>query len=122
MIAVLALVSGALYAAGLYMMLRRSIVKALIGLALLGHAANLLLFTSAGLTRGAPPLIPEDADRLSTPVATLFPRRWSSPRSSSPSACWRSRRRSSTAPTRRPGPMTSISSGRGGDEPCPLAP
>lgn len=55
----LALVIGGLYAIALYMMLRRSIVKLLIGLMLLSNAANLLIFTSAGLTRGAPPLVPE---------------------------------------------------------------
>jgi multicomponent Na+:H+ antiporter subunit C len=54
---VLAFVIGALFAGALYMMLRRSIVKLIIGLALLSHAANLLIFTVAGLVRGAPPLI-----------------------------------------------------------------
>jgi len=54
---ILAFVIGGLYAAGLYMMMRRSIVKLIIGLFLLGHAANLLIFTVGGLTRGQPPLI-----------------------------------------------------------------
>jgi multicomponent Na+:H+ antiporter subunit C len=54
---VLAFVIGGLYAAGLFMMLRRSVVKLIIGIGLLGHAANLLIFTIAGLTRGRPPLI-----------------------------------------------------------------
>lgn len=54
---VMALVIGVLYAASIYMMLRRSIVKLVIGLILLSNAANLLIFTAAGLTRGAPPLI-----------------------------------------------------------------
>lgn len=55
---VLAAVTGGLYAAGIYLMLRRSMVKVLLGLALLGHAANLLIFTAAGLTRGRAPLVP----------------------------------------------------------------
>jgi multicomponent Na+:H+ antiporter subunit C len=54
-----------LYATGLYMMMRRSIVKLIIGLALLGHAANLLIFTAGGLTRGRPPLISEGATQAS---------------------------------------------------------
>ena len=54
---VMALVIGFLYAAALYMMLRRSIVKLVIGLVLLSNAANLLIFTVAGLVRGSPPLI-----------------------------------------------------------------
>lgn len=53
----LAFVIGGLYAAGLYMMLRRSIVKLIIGLGLFGHAANLLIFTVAGLTRAQPPIL-----------------------------------------------------------------
>lgn len=53
----MAFVVGGLYAAAIYMMLRRSIVKLVIGLVLLSNAANLLIFTAAGLTRGAPPLI-----------------------------------------------------------------
>ena len=56
---ILAFVIGGLYAAGLFTMLRRSIVRLIIGIGLLGHAANLLIFTIAGLTRARPPLISE---------------------------------------------------------------
>ncbi|MFO7641107.1 MAG: NADH-quinone oxidoreductase subunit K, partial [Candidatus Competibacteraceae bacterium] len=55
---IMALVVGALYATALYMMLRRSIIKLVIGLILLSNGANLLIFTAAGLTTGAPPLVP----------------------------------------------------------------
>lgn len=55
---ILAVVIGALYAASIYMMLRRSIVKLIIGLGLLGQASNLLIFTLGRLTREGPPLIP----------------------------------------------------------------
>ncbi|MBE0488420.1 MAG: Na+/H+ antiporter subunit C [Halomonas sp.] len=55
----MAIAIGMLYAAAIFLMLRRSIVKLVIGLMLLTNAANLLIFTSAGMTRGAPPLIPE---------------------------------------------------------------
>jgi len=54
----MACVVGLLFAAALYMMLRRSIVKLVIGLMLLTNTANLLLFTVAGLSRGMPPLLP----------------------------------------------------------------
>lgn len=57
----LAIVIGGLYAAGLYMLLRRSIVKLIFGLILIGHAANLLIFAAGGLTRGRSPLAPEGA-------------------------------------------------------------
>ncbi len=51
---VLAVLVGLLFAAALYLMLRRSIVKLIIGLGFLGHAANLLIFTAGGLNRSAP--------------------------------------------------------------------
>jgi multicomponent Na+:H+ antiporter subunit C len=61
MTVLLALTVGALYAGGIYMMLRRSLVKLIIGLALLSHAANLLIFTVTG-AGGHPPLLgPEGA-------------------------------------------------------------
>jgi multicomponent Na+:H+ antiporter subunit C len=65
----LALTVGCLYAAALFMMLRRSIVKLIFGLALLSHGTNLLIFTAGGLTRGHPPLIPEGATTLQQPYA-----------------------------------------------------
>lgn len=64
-----AFVVGGLYAAGMYLMLRRNIVKLVIGLALIAHAANLLIFTCTGLTRGRAPLIPEGASTPPPPVA-----------------------------------------------------
>ncbi|SIT72047.1 multisubunit sodium/proton antiporter, MrpC subunit [Ectothiorhodosinus mongolicus] len=54
----MALVVGGLFASAIYMMLRRSIVKLVIGLVLLSNGANLLIFTQAGMLRGSPPLIP----------------------------------------------------------------
>ncbi len=73
MTTLLAFVIGGLYAAGLYLMLRRSIVKLIIGLALVGHAVNLLIFTVGGLTRAQPPLIAEDAVEPAAPFADPLP-------------------------------------------------
>ena len=70
---VLAIAVGGLFATSIYMMLRRSIVKLVIGLALLTHAGNLLVFTSAGLTRGRPPLIADDSTVLAAPYADPLP-------------------------------------------------
>lgn len=69
----LAVTIGVLYAGGIYMMLRRSIVKLIIGLALLGYAANLLIFTIGDLARGEPALIPEGATALVAPYADPLP-------------------------------------------------
>ena len=70
---VLAIVIGGLYAAAIYSMLRRSLVKLVIGLMLLAHATNLLIFVAGGLTRGAPPLIASGADILTVPHADPLP-------------------------------------------------
>jgi multicomponent Na+:H+ antiporter subunit C len=72
---VLAIVVGGLYAAGVYLMLRRSLVKLLFGLALLSHAANLLIFTAAGFHGETPPLVPEGAARSSRRTRTRCRRR-----------------------------------------------
>ena len=42
---------------GVFLMLRRSIVKLAFGLSLLGHGTNLLILTAGGVVRGRPPLI-----------------------------------------------------------------
>jgi len=69
----LAIVVGVLYAAGLYLMMRRSIVKLILGLALLGHAANLLIFTIGRLNNNQPPLIAESAKQLTGSYADPVP-------------------------------------------------
>jgi multicomponent Na+:H+ antiporter subunit C len=64
----LPIVTGILYAAGIYLMLRRSFVKLIIGMVVLGHATNLFLFVISGITRGQPALVAE-GDTVPT---TLF--------------------------------------------------
>ena len=70
---VLAAVIGGLYAAGLYLMLRRSVARLVIGLSLISHAANLLIFSAAGMTRDHPPIVPEGALRPVQPFADPVP-------------------------------------------------
>jgi multicomponent Na+:H+ antiporter subunit C len=71
--ALLAILVGGLFAAGAYLLMRRSIVKLILGLALLSHAVHLLIFTVGGLRRGAPPLVPADALQLGTESADPLP-------------------------------------------------
>ncbi len=54
-------------------MMRRSIVKLIIGLALLSHGANLLIFLMGGLTRGRPPIVPGGAEYPPGPIADPVP-------------------------------------------------
>ena len=70
---ILAFVIGGLFAAGIYMLLRRSLLKLLIGLSLMSHATNLLIFTVARLTRGSPPVIDMNKAVLEPPFADPMP-------------------------------------------------
>jgi multicomponent Na+:H+ antiporter subunit C len=69
----LPLIVGVLYTAGIYLLLRRSMVKVIIGLGLMAHAANLLIFTVGRLTRGHPPLIEKGGTALTEPFADPLP-------------------------------------------------
>jgi multicomponent Na+:H+ antiporter subunit C len=70
---VLAFVIGGLYAAGIYLMLRRNLARLIIGLAILTNAANLLIFTVGGLIRARPPLIPEGEAAPVAPITDPLP-------------------------------------------------
>lgn len=69
---ILSILVGVLYAAGVYLLLRRSIVKLILGIIFLGNATNLVIFVSGGLTKASPAFIeagetaarPEIADPL----------------------------------------------------------
>ena len=63
MVILLAITAGVLFAAAIYMILRRSLVKILVGLLLLSYAVNLLLFSSADLIPARPPLLAAGAQQ-----------------------------------------------------------
>lgn len=54
---ILAIIVGLLYASGVYLMMRRSFVKLIIGLTMLGNGANLLIFLLGRIVKGQPPII-----------------------------------------------------------------
>jgi multicomponent Na+:H+ antiporter subunit C len=56
----LVLLIGVLYSAGVYLVLRRSMVRLLLGIMLLGNATNLLIFLFGNITKGKPPIIRAD--------------------------------------------------------------
>ncbi len=64
---------GVLYAAGIYLMLRRRLAQLIVGLGLLSNGTNLLIFLAGGLTRSRPPIIPGDAQALVKPFADPVP-------------------------------------------------
>ena len=73
MILVLAIVIGVLWAASIYMLMRRSIVRLLIGLVLIGHAANLLLLAANGPQPDRPPLLHGEGAEVATAFADPLP-------------------------------------------------
>ena len=70
---VLVVLIGVLYASGIFMLLRRSMVKLLIGLTLLGNGANLLIFLLGGITKGKPPVIDTPAKLFTDVYADPVP-------------------------------------------------
>ena len=69
----LALIIGGLFAASLYLLLRRHLIRLVIGLVILTNAVNLMIFVLGRLTRAAPPLIPENATVPPEPFANPLP-------------------------------------------------
>ena len=67
------MVIGVLYGVALFLLLRRSLAKVILGLGLLTNATNLLIFTVAGLVRARPPLVAPDAEQLTPPFADPVP-------------------------------------------------
>jgi multicomponent Na+:H+ antiporter subunit C len=64
---------GIFFAAALYLMMSKHIVRVMLGVAILGNSVNLLLFTAGRLTREAPPIIGLDADVLAAGSANPLP-------------------------------------------------
>lgn len=65
---VLPVVIGVLYAAGVYLLLDRSLTRVVLGFVLLGNATNVLLLSTSGPS-GAPPIVGEAApEEMSDPL------------------------------------------------------
>ena len=65
---VLAVLVGTLFACGAYLILRRTQIRLILGLGLLSHAVNLLIFGSGNLNQAYPPILDKNAD-LATQLA-----------------------------------------------------
>ena len=69
----LALLFGVLLGASVYLMLSRSLIRVILGLIVLGNAANLSIFTSGRIFGFSPPLVPEGATALLDGAANPLP-------------------------------------------------
>ena len=56
---VLALLVGCFFALSFYLMLSQHTIRILLGIALLGNATNMLIFTAGRVTRDVPPIVPD---------------------------------------------------------------
>ena len=65
---VLPVLIGGLYAAGVFLLLDRSLTRVLLGVLLLGNATNLLLLSAGGPSGGAPILGVSEADEMNDPL------------------------------------------------------
>lgn len=68
----LALTVGGMFAGGTYLLLRRSVARLILGLILISHAVNLLIFTVGRVTRAEAPFIPE-GEQMVVGVADPLP-------------------------------------------------
>ncbi|MBY5958204.1 Na+/H+ antiporter subunit C [Membranicola marinus] len=69
----LAITIGLLYASGVYMVLRRSMVKLIIGIILIGNGVNFLIFLLGRITKGSTPIISENSDTFLEAYADPVP-------------------------------------------------
>jgi len=69
----LAVVVGAVFAGGFYLVMRRNLLRFVFGLILLSSGVNLLVFTAGRVSRGAPPIIPDGASVPVGEVANALP-------------------------------------------------
>lgn len=70
---ILAATIGVVYAASLFLLLRRGVVRIILGIALLSQAVNLLIFVSGGLRPAGPAFIAAGETALSTASADPLP-------------------------------------------------
>ncbi|MET3599212.1 Na+/H+ antiporter subunit C [Martelella mangrovi] len=70
---VLSCLVGLFFTAAIYLMLSRHSVRIMLGIAILGNAVNLLIFTAGRITGFVPPIIPETLETLPAGTANPLP-------------------------------------------------
>lgn len=68
-----AIAVGLLVAASVYLMLSQSLFRFLIGIAILGNAVNLLIFTAGRFGEGGPPIVPPGLDAPADAIVNPLP-------------------------------------------------
>ncbi|MDX2079241.1 MAG: NADH-quinone oxidoreductase subunit K [Terrimicrobiaceae bacterium] len=70
---IVAITIGVLFAVAAYLLLRRSVVKTILGIVVLSQAVNLLILTASGLKSGAVPFVEGDSTGLAPSAADPLP-------------------------------------------------
>lgn len=70
---VFALLTGIFLTVAIYLLMSKFIIRMLMGVAILGNAVNLLIFTSGRIMREVPPVIGPGLDVPAGPVANPLP-------------------------------------------------
>lgn len=68
---IMSIVIGVCYACAVFLLLQKRLLQIVLGIALLGHATNLLIFVAAGLHGDSVPIIPKGAESL--PLTAVDP-------------------------------------------------
>ena len=71
--AALPVLVGLFFAAAIYLMLSKHIIRMLLGIALFGNAVNLLIFTAGRVASAVAPIIPEGLPVAPGPTANPLP-------------------------------------------------
>jgi multicomponent Na+:H+ antiporter subunit C len=69
----LALLAGVFVAVAVYLLLSRSLLRMLLGIAILGNGINLLILAAGRLTGAAPPILPPGTMQPPGPIANPLP-------------------------------------------------
>lgn len=70
---ILPIIAGAIFATGIYLLLRRSMILTIIGIILLSNSVNLALFTLGRISTENPPLIKAGSTEPLVPFANPLP-------------------------------------------------
>lgn len=70
---VMSIVIGVCYATAVFLLLQKRLLQVILGISLLGHATNLLIFVAAGLHGTSLPIIPEGAEALPATAVDPLP-------------------------------------------------
>lgn len=70
---VLVIVIGLFFAASIFLILSRHLVRVLLGVSIFGNAVNLSIFTSGRLTEAVPPVLAPDGSGVPAPPPVVTP-------------------------------------------------